>query len=307
MITIIEKHRKLSLSNYKGRLIQCPNCGKVKLKPYAYENGQIENDRLGRCQREVNCGYHLKPSDYFKESGKEFNNHVQFSEQPKKEIYTLPKSLCEKFIANYQNSTLFQFLQNTGIDFSKVFETYKVGSTKHGATIYFQFDGISFRAGKAIKYLENGHRDKSALPPVLWVHRKFSDFNEEVHEIRQCFFGRHLIDESEIICIVESEKTALICAGIFPDSVWMATGGRTQLTGFGLSELSNKKVFLFPDSDSVFFWQEKTRAFGNCQIVDLQEFNEQKKQGADIADCILEGNQEIRERLIRKIRDLIQK
>ncbi len=305
MIQIFEKKRKLSLSNYKGKYLQCPACGKPRLKPYAYENGQIESERLGRCQREVNCGYHLKPSEYFKDK-EGFENTATFAMPVQKQMYILDKSIVKKFTNSYQQSTLFQFFQQTGIDFSGIFESYKIGATKMGATIFFQFDGLVFRTGKLIKYLENGHRDKSARPPVLWLHNKLNDFDDDKQEVRQCFFGRHLIDRSNVICIVESEKTALLCAGIFPGAAWMACGGRTQLSGIGLSELSRKKVFLFPDSDSLLYWREKTRSYGNCEVIDTAEFDEQKKQGSDIADYILEGSGDVRDRLFKKISKLIK-
>lgn len=304
MIQIFEKKRKLSLSNYKGKYLQCPNCGKPRLKPYSYEDGRIESEILGRCQREVNCGYHLKPSEYFKDKGG-FENAVKFLPPVQKKMYILDKLVVEKFTKTYKQSTLFQFLQQTGIDFSPVFEKYKMGATKVGATVFFQFDGSVFRTGKLIKYLENGHRDKSVRPPVLWLHNKTGDFDENKQEVRQCLFGRHLIDESNVTCIVESEKTALLCAGLFPRAVWMATGGRTQLSGLALAELSRKKVLLFPDSDSVLYWQEKTRTFGNCEVIDTTEFNRDKKQGADIADYILEGAREDREMVFKLINQCI--
>jgi hypothetical protein len=306
MINIIEKHRKLSLSNFKGRYLQCPNCGKLRLKPYAYENGQIENEKLGRCQREVNCGYHLKPSEYFKDKGENYQNTVSFAPIVQKSMHMLDKTICQKFIANHKASTLFQFLQQTGIDFVRVFERYKVGASSSGNTIFFQFDSSVFRSGKAIKYLSNGHRDKSARPPVVWLHKKLGNFDEEKEEIRQCFFGRHLINDSDVVCVVESEKTALICAGIFPDAVWMATGGRTQLSGIGLSELSRKKVLLFPDTDSLVCWSEKTKNFGDFKVHDLSGFDEHKKQGSDIADYILEGSEKIRRDLYLMVSKLIK-
>ena len=306
MIHIIEKHRKLSLSNYRGKYLQCPNCGKMRLKPYAYDGGIIENERLGRCQREVNCGYHLKPAEYFHDKGESFQNTCTYSEPVRKDMFTLDKGFCARYYENYFESTLFNFFQCTGVDFTDVFKTYFVGATRSGATVFFQNDGVIFRAGKVIKYLENGHRDKSVRPPVLWLHKKVDGFDEEKYEIRQCFFGRHLLDNSEVVCLVESEKTAILCAGLFPDAVWMATGGRTQLSGVGLSELSQKKVISFPDADSVRYWSDKLRTYGSFEVCDLSEFNVAKKDGADIADYILECSEAVRASVYMKINDLVK-
>lgn len=306
MLEFTETKLKLSLSNFRGKCLQCPNCGKLRLKPYAYADGRIESEKLGRCQREVNCGYHLKPSEYFRDKGESFSNTKTFSEYRQKKMFALEKSFIDKYISGVENSTLLQFMQMTGIDYLPVFKNYLIGATRSGATVFPQFDGVSFRTAKVIKYLENGHRDKSVRPPVFWLHKKVDSFDEQEYEIRQCFFGRHLLDDSNVICIVESEKTALLCAGLFPGAVWMATGGRTQLSGFGISELSRKKVLLFPDSDSVVYWREKTRTFGNCEIIDLSKFNAEKKEGADVADYFLEGSSETRSELYLKISGLIK-
>lgn len=282
----------MSLSNFKGsKYLRCPSCGKTRIKPYAYEDGTIESEVLGRCQREGNCGYHLKPAEYFKDKEGSFRNTPTFSQHKQLETYTINTDLARKFSSNYRNSTLFQHLQKTGLDFSQTFEKYFVGSTRDGSTIFFQYDGVKFRAGKIIKYV-NGHRDKSSGLPCTWFHKKMKDLNEETHELRQCFFGRHLINESETICIVESEKTALICATIF-GGVWLATGGRTQnLTN--LSELSKKRVIIFPDDDSVEYWQTKIKTFQNCELYDLSRFNILQKKGADLADLLMEMGEEVK-------------
>ena len=97
------------------------------------------------------------------------------------------------------------------------------------------------------------------------------DFDENKHELNQCFFGQHLKNESDIICLVESEKTALLCAGLFKKTVWMATGGRTQLNALKIMELGAKKrLILFPDADSVVFWSDKVKSL-------MDKFKNEKK------------------------------
>ena len=89
---------------------------------------------------------------------------------------------------------------------------------KFGQTVFFQFDGFKFRAGKIIKYTENGHRDKSSDKPVSWVHKWTKDFDEDKQELDLCFFGLHLVDESNTICLVESEKTGCDLRRLIPES-----------------------------------------------------------------------------------------
>jgi len=294
MIQIYDTTRKLSLSNFKGsNYLPCPNCGKKRLKPYAYEDGRIESEILGRCQRESNCGYHLKPSDYFKDRGEKFFNETTFTKPIPKETYFLNKEMCEKLSDNFENSTLLDFFYRTGVDYTEIFQRYKVGANRAGSTVFFQYDGLNYRTGKIINYMPNGHRDKSDPFPVHWLHKLVKDFDESKQQIKQCFFGLHLVHEKNIICIVESEKTALLCAGLFPQAVWLATGGRTQLQAVAISELGSKRIILFPDTDSVVFWREKVKSIGRCEVVDTAQFNKYCKEGADLADYFLECGDEI--------------
>ena len=278
------------------------------MKPYAYESGGIESETIGRCQREVNCGYHLKPKDYFSSIGDMVNNQVTFTPLISRHMYVLPKKMAEKCLSNTEKSTLLIFLNKTGIDFSDIFKKYHVGSTISGQTVFLQFDGAVYRTGKIIKYLENGRRDKSVGLPAFWLHKKDPDYNDETQELRQCLFGRHLLDKAELICIVESEKTALICSGVFNQKnvEWMATGGRTQLSGIALSEMAKKKVLLFPDDDSILYWSDRVRAFPNCEVVDTSIFNSQRIKGADLADYILSTDDSLRNRLFSFVKNKIK-
>jgi hypothetical protein len=49
------------------------------------------------------------------------------------------------------------------------------------------------------------------------------------------------------IGIVESEKTAIISSLIFPDMIWLASGGKNGLDPYKFESLRNRTVFLFPD------------------------------------------------------------
>ena len=307
MIQLYDVKRKLSLSNFKGsKYLKCPACGKMRLKPYAYEDGSIESEILGRCQREVNCNYHLKPSEYFKDRGESFFNSPTFTKPVPKEIYYLDRELCEKIALNYKSSTLLTYLNKTGINYDSIFEKYKVGAGKFGQTVFFQFDGFKFRAGKIIKYTETGHRDKSSDKPVSWVHKWTKDFDEDKQELDLCFFGLHLVDESNTICLVESEKTAVICAGLFPKAVWLATGGRTQLQAVKLNALgSNKRIILFPDTDSIVYWRDKVKSIGGCEVIDTTDLNKYCVKGADLADFLLDSGPEIARKTYNLVNNLI--
>ena len=52
-----------------------------------------------------------------------------------------------------------------------------------------------------------------------------------------------------MVCIVESEKTAVIMSVICPECVWMSCGGLQMFKPELLAPLVNYKVVIFPDTD----------------------------------------------------------
>jgi len=73
-----------------------------------------------------------------------------------------------------------------------------------------------------------------------------------------------------------------------------------------LAEMSKvKKVFLFPDSDSVEFWRKKSASFGNCKVIDLNFLNLENKVGADLADYLLEFGSETAKKTIDKVNNCL--
>lgn len=48
----------------------CPSCGhKTFVRYIDMETGNPLAEDIGRCDREINCGYHKKPKDYFADGG----------------------------------------------------------------------------------------------------------------------------------------------------------------------------------------------------------------------------------------------
>ena len=46
--------------------MRCPACGRKTFKPYIDNaDGSIVDESVGRCNREINCAYHLPPREYF--------------------------------------------------------------------------------------------------------------------------------------------------------------------------------------------------------------------------------------------------
>ncbi len=55
--------------------------------------------------------------------------------------------------------------------------------------------------------------------------------------------------DKEGVCIVESEKSAVILSEMFPDFIWLSCGGLQSFKPQLLAPLVNYKVIVFPDTD----------------------------------------------------------
>jgi hypothetical protein len=119
----------------------------------------------------------------------------------------------------------------------------------------------------------------------------------EEYNLQQCFFGEHLLGlhPEAIVCIVESEKSALISAAIFPEQVWLATGGISNLTIEKCQVLKGRNIILYPDLNAYNKWHDKAieiekQCSCNISVSTLLEdiaTPEAKAQGLDVADYMI--------------------
>lgn len=139
---------------------------------------------------------------------------------------------------------------------------YSIGATKNHSVVYWQIDiNDRVRTGKIIKYdKDTGHRIKDG-GGINWVHSilKKQGYLPNDWELSQCLFGEHLLKShpAKIVALVESEKSALILAGLYPEYVWLATGGKSQLSIDKLSVLKDRRVIMLPDVDGFEVWSLK--------------------------------------------------
>ena len=149
---------------------------------------------------------------------------------------------------------------------------------------------------------ETGRRIKDEKTPskIIWVHSllKQKGVLNQDWELTQCLFGEHLLREypDSKVALVESEKTAIICAAIMPRFIWLPTGGKTQL-GDKLEVLRVREVVAFPDIDAYNTWQEKlcSLPFLNVIVSDYLIKNatpQDIENHIDIADLLLRENRE---------------
>jgi hypothetical protein len=305
------------LQPYKGMSSRynCPSCNK-KNQFARYINTQTNEhlaDHVGRCNREVNCGYHYTPKQFFEDNpelaSKDKNasgftykkpmiKQLSKPEQDKK-ISTIAFNVFEKTLKAYENNNLVKFLINRigEKETEKVIEKYYLGTSKHweGSTIFWQIDiEGNIRTGKVMLYnSESGKRIKEPYPHINWIH-KIADYKE--YNLSQCLFGEHLLKlyPEKDIAIVESEKTALIASVHIPEYNWLASGNINNLNQRTLQNLKEKSIFLFPDAGAFEIWKEKAeklKEFFDFKISDLIETRatpEQIKKGYDLADYLTE-------------------
>lgn len=153
------------------------------------------------------------------------------------------------------------------------------GHTWHGAPVFYQFD-LEYRkvSYKIIQYDENGHRVKGVDYGRQTDRAERVDRGTPENELRNqdipkdllnqqslikkgeyCLFGLHLLNHPDVknkkICIVESEKTAIICSIAYPEGIWLAAGSCYYLSEKKMKDIYSNKcilrknIILFPDTD----------------------------------------------------------
>jgi hypothetical protein len=262
------------------------------------ELGNYLSAEFGRCDRSNSCGYYKYPE--------KSDSNVKLDLTQRK-VATLtdkvgpPSSITERYVQQslkgYKINSFYRFLCNmfTKQEIDSVFATYKVGTSKlwGGATVFWQISiDFEVRTGKVIKFDPlTGKRIKEPRPLMTWVHviLKLKEFN-----LKQVLFGEHLLPQfpKKTVCIVESEKTAIIMALKYPNYLWLATGGKSEFKTEKLRVLTGRKVVIFPDTDFHKDWTEKSECISkqlnlnlvvssylmNCTIAIDQ------KKGYDLAD-----------------------
>jgi hypothetical protein len=252
------------------------------------ETQQYLNINDGRCDRESKCGYFKKPaSNYITRS----NNCIIDVIQPTYHKPTILKEFCNtKQQSNFITYLLQHFDREEVI---QVIDMYHIGTTNywHGATVFWQIDTKNvIRGGKIMQYnCGTGKRVKEPFNHVSWIHKqlKLSDF-----VLQQCLFGLHNINsivKGDTICIVESEKTAIIMSILLPSFLWLATGSKTGFKEIMLQPVKGFKIIAYPDRTEYNNWNETTQHL-NKKGYQIQCSNFLEKinieNGADLIDFL---------------------
>lgn len=180
---------------------------------------------------------------------------------------------------------------------------YAIGTpgTSHGEEIVFwqiDKDGRP-RGGKVIPYKSNGKRyRKEEGKTIYWIHSRMVKDGQldPSWKLSQCLFGEHLLTlmPNKIVALVESEKTAVIGAGCYPDMVWLATGGKDQFSD-KMKVLKGRTVLMYPDIDGMDSWRKQAQELNALgykikvsSFLEKHATDEQRTAKADIADVLVD-------------------
>ena len=178
---------------------------------------------------------------------------------------------------------------------------YCVGGWSDGRVVFWQIDHTGVpRSAKLMRYLPDGHRDKTAHPG--WIYNQDGcrqQLRPDEHEIIKPLFGSHLLAKhpNAVVNIVESEKTAVIMAnyyGGFDSQLWLACGGLKHLQLDSLQPLidQGRTIWLWPDKDGREAWQTVCDKLGydKCSVyTNFLDTCWRKEDGekADVADIAI--------------------
>lgn len=276
--------------NYKWRLRKsskkeiCPQCGQRRFVPFVLtaDGSTLAGSIYGRCDREQHCGY-------FRHPGREVA--TTYTGEPLKEQKKKPLCFQLPGFEVTSHNSLFNVYKNIVDEkqLAAAMRLYHIGTTNDGYCIYPQYDGVTMRTAKMIRYGSDGHRNKDAQ--LRWWHCKpqYTEYRNVAY-LFQCFFGQHILElrPNAEVRIVEGEKTALLMEAIHHDSniVWLACGGSQMLKGsIDVRVLRGRNVTLFPDDGQFVNWQRSANKWGwQLKNPDEYPFADELPDGYDIWD-----------------------
>jgi len=287
---------RFKLAKYNGKnRYTCPGCGKRKTFTRYVDtmSGNVEvSPEVGKCDRVNNCGYHLTPFEFRKNGGK-----IKDVDKVKHVTPDLPLLLDPSNVKHHPLSdcNLFDFMCRT-LPVDKVvsaFKTYRVGLIQpdkwrsNGVVFWSINKNGQVCSGKVMGFSVNGKRIKRAITSM---HRVLLG-DEAEYVIKPCFFGEHLIRKGSVICIVESEKTAIWASIVYPENrVWIAASSMMGLSLAKIKALSGHDVELFPDmGKGVIEWEKKMQVIKRfARSVKINSFilkhNKLEHEGKDLMD-----------------------
>ena len=286
MELIANKKYVFTLEQSPSKKGACPMCKQNNCFRY-YKNLPCE---YGVCDHVNKCNYHNKPSEQNEVTKKELYNMVnntieKQAPEPTKKII-VPSAEQLKVLENH--SSLFHdfCINNLGIT-KEHLQKWNVGTDRWGNTAFVLQDitGKHMHIKYVIFLLSKDGKDcnRSDDKKPFFLKAK------ENEQYKKCLYGEPLIKDETIICVVESEKTALIASWFYPQFSWVATGGANGAKVEAFSVLKGKQVYYVGDNDKA-GKENSTLKYLALSGIDFEKvFFETAKEKEDLADLIIRG------------------
>ena len=278
----------------------CPHCGKKKcfVRYVDTRNGnRYVADDVGKCDHQHSCGYHYKPSEYYRDN--------QWAQEPESGRHCAPVPLppFQPIPGDYvsrshsPNSVFWHWFSHDAArqlglsseQVHRIYDDYLIGATRKGNVIFWQIDHEGLvHGGHIMQYRMDGHRDgfqgwthvpliRAGLLPPDW-------------QLYQCLFGQHLLPRrpEARVCLVESEKTALVMAAVQPEYLWLATAGSGGLSPEKVACLQGRQVTLYPDSGCYEKWSRQMLLTKGISY-NVSDSLEQYPPNTDLCDLLIKS------------------
>ena len=229
-------------------------------------------------------------------------------------LYTHPSAFLWQKCLSVGNQFCDAVVRAGYLSYEQMFSAacrYCVGASKLGGVIFWQIDHEGrVHDGKVMYYLPDCHRNKDKSAHPTWVSALLARRNGNPKGTSShCLFGLHqltsdIIHQPSNIAIVEAEKTAFILSELYPEYIWLATGGLSEVQPEKFRPLRGHKVVMFPDTDpdGIAFrcWNEAAREVMRSvfwedsppirvsPLLELKATAAQKQRKIDILDYLFE-------------------
>ena len=291
------------LTGKRQQKYTCPHCGKKKcfVRYVDTHNGfRYVAENVGKCDHQHSCGYHYKPAEYYRDnqwaaepeaSAKSYCNPIPLPPfQPFPMEFVLRSQSPNSAFWYWFTNDVAKKLSLSPEQIQSVYDDYLIGATRKGNIIFWQIDQYGqVHGGHIMHYRFDGHRDgyqgwthtllmRVGLLPPDW-------------QLYQCLFGEHLLSKrpNAHVCLVESEKTALVMAAYQPKFLWLATAGSSGLSPERVRCLYGRRVTLFPDSGCYEKWCQQMQLTTGIDY-NISDQLESYPPNTDLCDLLLSEN-----------------
>ena len=254
------------LQKYDGQAtrFRCPSCGKSRqYTRFVNSDGQHADFEFGKCNREEKCGYYRPPNGI---------------------MSTAPKFEYKPEIIEFIDWSEYNYNLDTGSEFVKtligLFGREKVLDTLKKYYVRTEENSMLY------PYIDEKNRltyvKKMAYKGVNRKGGIYTPYKAKKGRFKQCLFGLHLVNQQRQNCVVESEKTALICDIFYPKYTWLATGGLGMISKIKVLDCAT----VFADKGKAFIdWSDKLDATKYSMNTKIEESDLEDSE--DLADLIL--------------------